>query len=292
MSSHIQKVGTAIFQNGGNIFRVRDSPSYDTRSWSGFGRPNGLAFDRLTGHRIFVCESAGGTLKVFDINSQTITNSIDTGIGYLFSLDYDPNTNRIACLGYGTGLKIYDGTTLALLATYTGPTMNTSVGVAFDPVAGNNRLCVLGQGNGGAIWLWELDANTLAQKSSKILYNTGVNSFGLTWDLDISQNRLFGACSNGVNLIDATSLTVNAIQAGVDGSKTLRVDPTPAFNRMAVANGTSVGIYSRSTMALLYKVTNFYNLSCCDFDSVGARYRFFVADASSGILTEIVESAV
>ncbi|MBB6131325.1 YncE family protein [Mucilaginibacter lappiensis] len=275
--ANLFKNGTNVFQNNGNIFRVGTTPVFSITAVPGFTGGAAISFDSITNDRVFVAGGGLGRLYVYTLSTGN-TYYINTGVGNCFGVFFDKQRNKIYVSVYNYGFQVYDASTLSpsssAIATVTG--IPTAYDVCVDPVATNNRMFVLSQGDGNSIYgsLYVLNATTYAIINTITVGN--VFGYFSRCDPDASANRIFLGVGSKINIYDLTtfSLLTSINRLGISMS----FDTTSANNRFGVGNY----ILNKSTLGVSTSVpvSQAYGV---EFDAL-VNSRIFITDQSSLII--------
>ncbi len=230
---------------------------------AGLNTPRELAFDPAT-NRLFVAETNGNRVKVFDVSTSTLATS----------------TPAVRVIGQSTFTGTSVGNTQAGL--------NTPRELAFDPAT--NRLFVA-ETNGNRVKVFDVSTSTLATSTPAVRVigqstftgatsgntQTGLNSpNGLA--LDLVSNTLYVAELNGnkiktfdvststlatstpaINLLGQTayaSTTATSTQWGLDGPRSLALNPTTGELFVGENNGNRVKVFDVASISDGENATN------------------------------------
>ena len=282
-------VATSTIANGENAINILGQTDFTgsgaTNTQSGLNSPFGLAINNLT-NQIYVAETGGNRVKVFDIATSTIANG----------------ENAIHILGQT------DFTSTGAANTQSG--LNGVIDVAFDSI--NNYLYVI-EPNGNRVKIFDVSSITNGQNAidligqyqdvmgtivsyTKSTADNGPSALGLSTPMgvltdsinhrlyvtDFSNNRvLIYNLDSSNHLIDHipdyvigqpdfNSSAATSTQSGINGPRDITLDPTT--NRLFVAeySGNRVKVFDVSPGSITNGENALNVIGQTDFTSAGA----------------------
>ncbi len=129
------------------------------------------------GRSILASASQDGTVRLWDVATNTATGTIKTG--WAFCVAWSPDGERIVVGTYGNEIQIWDATTQELLHTWRSATNSPIISIGWSP---NGRIIASGE-LWGDIYLWDAGSGQIHQTISG--YTEARNDVnGLAWSPD------------------------------------------------------------------------------------------------------------
>lgn len=205
----------------------------------GSGQLNGVAIDPVR-RRLYVVDDAQGLFAI-DLNTNAVVGNVDEA--NVYGVAVNPATNRVY-VEAGSALQVFDGSTLAQIATVNYPLGGPQGQIAVNPAT--NRIYVVFNLFPGDLWVVDGSTNT------SLTTITGLVPLAYGVDLDPFRNLVFVAGQfGGLSKINGATNTLISTNSNVGGQPD-GVSVNPANQKVYVVDQrfNEVRVVNEQTNAL------------------------------------------